>query len=312
VIGAIAGFLIAGTDQQVTPKFGLWATLKGLIAMMLGGLGSMPGAILGGLLLGVVEIQSLWYLGTDYRDLVAYLLLFLVLVLRPGGLTGTVAEASDREAAAASSDMDDFTISVVSNIGMISFLALSAYLLLLTGEISFGQQAYFAIGAYASGIATAMWGWPLALAMAWAVAIGAAAGALVALPTVRLRGLYFSIATLAFAEMVRHAFLIFTYRREVDGYEVGPQGAEGFGDIRYIYENDITAMEYMVIIYALLAAVLALFVLMESARLGRTLRMVGDDPVLAEMQGINVTACKVLAAAMAAASRGSAAASMPI
>jgi branched-chain amino acid transport system permease protein len=195
--------------------------------------------------------------------------------------------------------MDDFTISVVSNIGMISFLALSAYLLLLTGEISFGQQAYFAIGAYASGIATAMWGWPLALAMAWAVAIGAAAGALVALPTVRLRGLYFSIATLAFAEMVRHAFLIFTYRREVDGYEVGPQGAEGFGDIRYIYKNDVTAMEYMVIIYALLAGVLALFVLMESARLGRTLRMVGDDPVLAEMQGINVTACKVLAAAMA-------------
>lgn len=99
VIGGIAGFLIAGTDQQVTPKFGLWATLKGLIAMMLGGLGSVPGAILGGLLLGVVEIQSLWYLGTDYRDLVAYLLLFLFLVLRPGGLTGTLAEAGDREAA---------------------------------------------------------------------------------------------------------------------------------------------------------------------------------------------------------------------
>jgi hypothetical protein len=41
--------------------------------------------------------------------------------------------------------MDDFTISVVSNIGLFSFLALSAYLLLLTGEISFGQQAYFAL-----------------------------------------------------------------------------------------------------------------------------------------------------------------------
>lgn len=99
VIGGVAGFLIAGTDQLVTPKFGLWATLKGLIAMMLGGLGSVPGAILGGLLLGVVEIQSLWYLGTDYRDLVAYFLLFLFLVLRPGGLVGTVAEAYDREAA---------------------------------------------------------------------------------------------------------------------------------------------------------------------------------------------------------------------
>jgi branched-chain amino acid transport system permease protein len=46
-------------------------------------------------------------------------------------------------------------------------------------------------------------------------------------------------------------------------------------------------------------AVLALFVLMETARLGAVFRMIGDDPVLAEMQGINVTACKVLAAAIA-------------
>lgn len=99
VIGAIAGFLIAGTDQQITPKFGLWATIKGLIAMMLGGLGSIPGAILGGLLLGVVEAQSQWYLGTDYRDLMAYLLLFAILVLRPGGLMGTIAVTQEREAA---------------------------------------------------------------------------------------------------------------------------------------------------------------------------------------------------------------------
>ena len=63
--------------------------------------------------------------------------------------------------------MDDYVVSVLSNIGMISFLALSAYLLLLTGEISFGQQAYFAISAYLSGIATAMWGWPLWLGLLW-------------------------------------------------------------------------------------------------------------------------------------------------
>ena len=60
--------------------------------------------------------------------------------------------------------MDDYLIGVLSNIGVISFVALSAYLLLLTGEISFGQQAFFAIGAYAAGIATALWGWPLSAA----------------------------------------------------------------------------------------------------------------------------------------------------
>ena len=87
-IGAAAGFLIAATDQQITPLFGLWATFKGLIAMMLGGMGSVLGAIFGGMLLGVVEIQSQWYLGTQYRDLVAYFLLFAFLILRPGGLFG--------------------------------------------------------------------------------------------------------------------------------------------------------------------------------------------------------------------------------
>ena len=61
--------------------------------------------------------------------------------------------------------MDDYLVGVMSNIGVISFVALSAYLLLLTGEISFGQQAFFAIGAYAAGIATAMWGWTLAAAL---------------------------------------------------------------------------------------------------------------------------------------------------
>ena len=97
-IGGVAGFLILATDQQVTPYFGLWATFKGLIAMMLGGMGSLPGAILGGLLLGIVEAQSLWYLGNDYKDLRAYFLLFLILIIRPGGILGHA--LSERERAA--------------------------------------------------------------------------------------------------------------------------------------------------------------------------------------------------------------------
>ena len=68
--------------------------------------------------------------------------------------------------------MDDYLVGVLSNIGVLAFLALSAYLLLLTGEISFGQQAFFAIGAYAAGIATAMWGWPLAAGLLFGAARG--------------------------------------------------------------------------------------------------------------------------------------------
>lgn len=85
-LGGLMAFFIASSLHQITPHFGLWATVKGLIVMVLGGLGSIPGAIAGGLLLGVVESQALWYLGAGYRDLVAYLLLFILLVAMPQGL----------------------------------------------------------------------------------------------------------------------------------------------------------------------------------------------------------------------------------
>ena len=54
--------------------------------------------------------------------------------------------------------MDDYVIGVFTNIGLISFIALSAYLLLVAGEMSFGQQGFFGVGAYTAGVATAMYG----------------------------------------------------------------------------------------------------------------------------------------------------------
>jgi len=200
--------------------------------------------------------------------------------------------------------MDDHLIGVLSNIGIISFVALSAYLLLLTGEISFGQQAFFAIGAYAAGIATALWGWPLGVALIWGAAAGAAAAVLVGVPTLRLHGLYFAVATLAFAEMVRILFELFVYLVPIDGELVGPNGADGFRGIRYIFQNNIGALEYMLFVYALLAAALLGFWLMERSRLGVAFRMIGEDETLAATSGIPVARLRVLAAAMGGALAG--------
>jgi branched-chain amino acid transport system permease protein len=200
--------------------------------------------------------------------------------------------------------MDDYMIGVLSNIGVVSFVALSAYLLLLTGEISFGQQAFFAIGAYAAGIATALWGWPLALALAWGAVSGGGAAVLVGIPTLRLHGLYFSIATLAFAEMVRILFELFRYQVEIDGELVGPNGAEGFRSIRYIFDHNIDAVQFLALIYSLLAAALLGFVLLERSRTGVAFRMIGEDATLAGLQGISVARHKVLAAGLAGALAG--------
>ncbi|MBM3601581.1 MAG: branched-chain amino acid ABC transporter permease [Alphaproteobacteria bacterium] len=90
--GGFAGFLVLAVDQQITPMFGMWATFKGLIAMMIGGLGSVGGAVLGGLVLGIVEVHSQWHFGPQARDLIVFVLLFVCLVLRPGGMLGQAPE----------------------------------------------------------------------------------------------------------------------------------------------------------------------------------------------------------------------------
>lgn len=85
-LGGIAGYLIVGIDGQITSMFAMWSTVKGMIAALLGGLGSLRGAIAGGLLLGLMETQLQHALGPQYRDLFGYVALFLVLWLYPGGL----------------------------------------------------------------------------------------------------------------------------------------------------------------------------------------------------------------------------------
>ena len=127
----------------------------------------------------------------------------------------------------------------------------------------------------------------------------AAAATVIGVLTLRLRGLYFSIATLAFAEMVRLLFVIFHYQVVIDGEPVGPDGAEGFRDIRWVFENNVSATEYMVIIYTVLFTVLVLFFLLERSRLGSIFRMLGEDMLLTEMQGLNVIRFKVLASGIA-------------
>ncbi len=179
--------------------------------------------------------------------------------------------------------------------GIIAFVALSAYVILVAGEISFGQQAYFGIGAYVSGVASAMWGWPFVPALALGSLVAAVAALAVGALTLRLRGLYFAIATLCFAEMIRLGLNSVHVQVEIDGELVGPDGAEGFGDIRWIFENNITPLEFMFIIYGLLGAVLVLMLLVERSYLGAILRMIGQDPLLARSQGIDVRFCKLLA-----------------
>lgn len=87
-LGALSGILVALYFKSVFPQMGLPFGLKGFAAALIGGLSSIPGAVLGGLLLGIVETLASAYVGEGYRDLVAFSLLLGFLLWRPHGLLG--------------------------------------------------------------------------------------------------------------------------------------------------------------------------------------------------------------------------------
>lgn len=87
-LGGAAGVMVGMYYNAVYASMGSSAGLKGFAACIFGGLTSIPGAILGGLIIGVVENLTVQYLASGYRDIVAFLVLVLVLVLRPQGLLG--------------------------------------------------------------------------------------------------------------------------------------------------------------------------------------------------------------------------------
>ncbi|WP_428911758.1 branched-chain amino acid ABC transporter permease [Niallia sp. Krafla_26] len=88
VLAALAGILVSMYYDAVYPTMGYMFGLKAFTAAVLGGIGSIPGAMIGGLLLGVVENLGGTYISTQYQDMIAFVILILVLVLRPTGILG--------------------------------------------------------------------------------------------------------------------------------------------------------------------------------------------------------------------------------
>jgi len=88
-LAAAAGILVGLSNPKIDPLMGLLPGLKAFVAAVLGGIGSIPGAMVGGLLLGVVETMVSAYLSSTYRDAIAFVILIAILLYRPTGLFGT-------------------------------------------------------------------------------------------------------------------------------------------------------------------------------------------------------------------------------
>jgi branched-chain amino acid transport system permease protein len=87
-LAAAAGVLIGMQIPKIDPLMGINYGLKAFVAAVLGGIGNVPGAVLGGLLIGTSEVMVVGYLSSTYRDAIAFGILILMLLLRPQGILG--------------------------------------------------------------------------------------------------------------------------------------------------------------------------------------------------------------------------------
>src|SRR4030042_1175956 len=86
-LAGAAGILIS-LETNIEPTMGMNAVLKGIIASIIGGIGSIPGAMFGGLFLGLAENLGIWKIQAGWKDTIAFVILIIFLLLRPSGIMG--------------------------------------------------------------------------------------------------------------------------------------------------------------------------------------------------------------------------------
>lgn len=315
-LGGVGGVLVGMYYNVITPTMGFEATLKGIVAEVVGGVGNVPGAIVGSLLLGLTESYGVALLGTSYRNLFAFVLLIAILVLRPNGLfasrrqlppepmTGTFVAPSKPVnlpiplvAAAAALAIalpflidNGYLIQTLTNAWLYALLGLSITLVAGTsGQVSLGHAALLAIGGYTSALLASNLGWPVWLTLLIGGFAAAGIGTLLVSPAFRLRGHYVSIATLGIGEIV--ALVILNW----ESVTRGPIGVAGIPPLSLFgYElYDTNAIYWFA--FALMAALALLQLRLLGSHLGRTLRAVRDDDVAARSFGIGLNRYKGLA-----------------
>jgi len=182
-------------------------------------------------------------------------------------------------------------IPTITAINIIAALGLSV-LIGFTGQMSMGHAAFFGIGAYASAIFTMRFGLPFWLVLPLVGILNFAIGLIIGRPILRLKGLYLSLATLGFAELVQ---LVMSQWKTVTGGWSGISSipAPTIGSFSFANEN---RYYYIAIIMVILIIWVTHRII--NSRTGRTFIAIREDELAAESSGVNTTKYKVLAFAI--------------
>ena len=319
-LGGLSGLLVGMYYNHIDPAMSFQATLKGVVAQVIGGVGNVPGAIVGGLLLGLTESYGIALFGTTYRNLFAFVLLILFLLAMPNGLFGgrksieaepltgsfiapsravKIPPAALAALILAAFALPLFTgapylLQTLTNAWLAGLVALSLTLVAgTTGQMSFGQAGLMAIGGYASALLAVDWGVSPLVSVPVGGLIAAALGTALAYPAFRLRGHYIAIATLAIGEIV--ALVILNW----ESLTRGAMGVTGIPPLSAFGHEAVSAKAVYWITLAALAAFAGLQARLVNSHFGRTLRAVREDEIAARSNGVDVKRYKALAFAFA-------------
>jgi branched-chain amino acid transport system permease protein len=195
--------------------------------------------------------------------------------------------------------MINYLLAMATFASIYGLLALSLNLIWgLTGMVNLGLAGFFAVGAYASALATTALDLPIALGLAAALLAAGLAGIGLTLVTVRLREDYLAIVTLGFAEVVRLVALNESWLT---------RGADGISGIPGPFRAALGPqfnLAYLGFVLALLGLALVLVERLRLSPFGRVLRAIRDDPQVTAVAGKNVLAFKLEAFAISAALAG--------
>ena len=303
---ALAACLLIPT-YYVNPHVGNAYVLVAFTIVVLGGMGSAPGALVGGLLIGVVESLCGLYLGESLGQIGIFLMFILVLLLRPTRpVRGARMSNGLLRIAAGRRRCSPLVPLVVASNTVLNFLIVALMIALVGqgwnvlggygGQYSFGHAAFFGTGAYATAILQARYGVNAWVAFALGIAAGALVGAVIGFLTFRsgLKGSYFALVTLAFAEVLR----IIASVAPITGAGVGTL-------IKLDLRPEALQFQSRAVFYWLLLALVAVSLLIVQAiaqsRFGAWLVAVRENEEAASALGVDTTAVKLAAMTISAA-----------
>ncbi len=188
--------------------------------------------------------------------------------------------------------MINFLLLILIYTGLYALLALGQNIITgFTGLLSLCAAGFFAIGSYTTAILTVSYGWSFWLTIPLAGVLAALAGALIGLPTLRLKGDYLAIATLGFGEIIRNVILNW------DSLTRGPMGINGIPmpTIFGMVINPYKKWGYLILVWAFVIVFYFLLKRLTRSRMGRALEAIKEDEIAAYSMGINTTKYKVWA-----------------